>query len=247
MKAKKILRVVLRVLLVLLLVLVLTVAVGFGYLYTHGMSGIAHTTEPAAGQIKVACVGDSITYGHGTTGWPKNTYPAKLQELLGQDWHVNNYGVSSYAVQSTADRPYATLQHYQDSLAYDADYVVFMMGSNDSKPVNWVDAAAFKAELTALLDSYGDAELVLCTPASAFFLEGQTEGVTNHNIQPLVVEQIAQVCREVAAERGCTLVDIHALTAEHPEWFAKDGVHPSNDGAAAIAQAVCSALTGLQG
>ena len=118
-----------------------------------------------------------------------------------------------------------------------------MMGSNDSKPQNWVDEATFRADLESLLDSYGDAEIILCTLPSAFFLEGQTEGTTNHSIQPLIVDKIAEVTRAVAADRGCRLLDIHALTAAHPEWFAKDGVHPNNEGALAIAREVYSILT----
>ncbi len=237
-----ILKKVLKVLVIIVVILALVVAGGFAYLYTKGMSGMSNTSQPQEGQIKIACVGDSITYGHGTTGWPANNYPTQLQNLLGEGYHVNNYGVSSFAVQVNADRSYRTLEHYQQSLAYNADVVVFMMGSNDSKPVNWVDAATYKADLLSLLESYADARIILCTPASAFFLEGQTEGVTNHNIQPLVVEEIARITREVAAEQGYELVDIHALTAQHPDWFAADGVHPSNAGAAAIAQAISDAL-----
>lgn len=233
---------VLKVLLILLLILVLIVAGGFTYLYFNGMSGVSNTTEAKEGQIKVACAGDSTTYGHGISNWPKNNYPTVLQKLLGDAYHVNNYGVSSFAVQEDADRSYRTLPHYQESLAYDADYVVFMMGSNDSKPENWKGAEAFKADLLTLLDSYGDAEIILCTLPSAFFLEGQTEGITNHDIQPLIVDEIAQVTRDVAAECGYTFIDIHALTAQHPEWFKKDGVHPSNKGAVAIAQAVYDVL-----
>lgn len=234
---------VLRIALIVVLVLALVMAGGFAYLYFNGMSGVSNTTEPAEGQIKVACVGDSITCGHGISNWPENNYPTVLQGLLGEKYHVNNYGVSSFAVQDTADRPYMTLAHYQESLAYDADYVVFMMGSNDAKPENWISTEAFREDLLTILDSYGDAEIILCTPATAFFLEGQTEGTTSHDIQPLVVEQIAQVVRDVAVERGYTLIDIHALTAQHPEWFAADGVHPSNEGAAAIAQAVYAVLS----
>lgn len=233
-----------KILLIILLLLVLIVAVGFAYLYWNGMSGMSNTTEAKEGQIKVACVGDSTTYGHGIRNWPKNNYPAVLQNLLGDAYHVNNYGVSSFAVQEDADRSYRTLPHYQESLAYAADYVVFMMGSNDSKPENWKGSDAFKEDLLSLLDTYGDAEIILCTLPSAFFLEGQTEGVTEHDIQPLIVEEIAEVTRQVAAERGYTLIDIHAFTAEHPEWFAKDGVHPSNEGAAAIAQEVYAVLAG---
>lgn len=235
---------VLKVLLIILLVLAAIIACGFAYLYFNGISGMSNTTEAKDGQIKIACVGDSTTYGHGIKNWPKNNYPAVMQTLLGEKYHVNNYGVSSFAVQEDADRSYRTLPHYQESLAYDADYVVFMMGSNDSKPENWKGADVFKEDLLSLLDTYGDAEIILCTLPAAFFLEGQTEGVTEHDIQPLIVDEIAEVTREVAAERGYTLIDIHAFTAAHPEWFAKDGVHPSNEGAAAMAQEVYSVLTG---
>ena len=234
---------VLKVLLIILLIIILIVAGGFAYLYFNGMSGMSNTSEPKEGQIKIACAGDSTTYGHGISGWPKNNYPTVLQNLLGDAYHVNNYGVSSFAVQESADRSYRTLPHYQESLAYDADYVVFMMGSNDSKPINWKSADAFRADLLSLLDTYDDAQIILCTLPAAFFLEGQTEGVTNHDIQPLIVDEIAEITREVAAERGYTLIDIHALTAQHPEWFEKDGVHPSNEGAAAIAQEVYTVIS----
>ena len=239
MKIKK----ALKVILVILLILAVIIGCGIALLYFNGLSGISRVSEPAEGQIRVACIGDSITYGHGISNWPENNYPALLQDLLGSTYHVNNYGVSGYAVQQSSDRPYTSLQQYQDSLAYDADIVIFMMGTNDSKPENWQDADSFRQALTSLLDSYGDSDIILCTPASAFFLVGQTEGVTNHDIQPLIVDEIAQIVREVAAESGCGLVDIHTLTAEHPEWFTADGVHPSNEGAAAIAQAICSAVT----
>lgn len=242
MKVRKIL----RILLIVVLVLALLIGGGFAYLYFNGISGMSNTTQAKDGQIKVACVGDSTTYGHGISNWPKNNYPAVLQTLLGDGYHVNNYGVSSFAVQESADRSYRTLPHYQECLDYDADYVVFMMGSNDSKPENWKGAEAFRTDLLSLLDTYGDAEIILCTLPSAFFLEGQTEGMTEHDIQPLVVDEIAEVIRNVAAERNYTLIDIHALTAKHPEWFAKDGVHPSIEGAAAIAKEVSAVLTSLK-
>lgn len=228
---------------IIVLVFALLIGGGFAYLYFNGMSGMSNTTEAKDGQIKVACVGDSTTYGHGISNWPKNNYPTLLQGLLGESYHVNNYGVSSHAVQDTSDRPYMNLAHYQESLAYDAAFVVFMMGSNDSKPENWIDAAAFQEDLLTLLESYGDAEITLCTLPSAFFTEELTENVTSHDIQPKIVDEIAQITRDIAAEKGYTLIDIHALTAQHPEWISKDGVHPSNEGAAAIAQEVYNTLT----
>lgn len=241
MKKKK----VLRGMLITLLVLAILMGAGYLYLYNHGMSGKMLKVEaPAEGQIKVACVGDSITYGHGISNWAENNYPVLLQGKLGDHYHVQSFGVSGRAVQDNSDQPYTALEHYQQSLTYDADVVVFMMGTNDSKPENWFGADAFRTELLTLLDSYGDAEVYLCTPATAFYLDGQTSGPAEYDIQPLVVTEIAQIVRDVAAERGYTLIDICTLTANHPEWFAKDGVHPSNDGAAAIAEAVYQAIKG---
>lgn len=234
---------VLKVFLIILLILIVIASGGFAYLYFNGMSGMSNTTGAKEGQIRIACAGDSTTYGHGISNWPRKNYPAVLQNLLGENYRVNNYGVSSFAVQQSADRSYRTLPHYRESLAYDADCVVFMMGSNDSKPENWKGAEAFKEDLLSLLDSYADAEIILCTLPSAFFPEGRSEGTTNHDIQPLIVEEIAEITRSVAAERGYTLIDIHALTAQHPEWFSRDGVHPSNEGAAAIAQEVYAVIS----
>ena len=75
------------------LVILSIVGIGvFIYLYNNGLSGLYNNTEPKEGQIRVACVGDSITYGHSVSGWGKNHYPAVLQQLLGDGYHVANFG-----------------------------------------------------------------------------------------------------------------------------------------------------------
>lgn len=232
--------------LLVLLVLAILATAGYRYLYNHGMSGKALEVDPPVeSQIKVACVGDSITYGHGIEDWANHNYPVLLQKHLGESYHVRNFGVSGRSVQDDSDQPYTALNFYTQSKDYDADIVVFMMGSNDTKPENWHGADAFKTSVCSLLDSYGDARIILCTPATAFWLKGETEGKTNFDIQPLVVAEVAEVVREVAAERNYTLVDIHTLTGENPQWFASDGVHPNNDGVAAIAEAIYNAIQSL--
>ena len=42
--------------------------------------------------IKVACVGNSITYGTGITNRDADSYPAQLQKLLGKKYSVGNFG-----------------------------------------------------------------------------------------------------------------------------------------------------------
>lgn len=242
MKKKK----VLRGMLITLLVLAILMSAGYLYLYDHGLSGKMPEVEaPEEEQIKVACVGDSITYGHGISNWSKNNYPVLLQGKLGDGYHVQNFGVSGRCVQDNSDQPYTAVDAYTQSKAYGADIVVFMMGTNDSKPENWFGAEAFKTSLCALLDSYGDAQIILCTPATSFFMEDSKGSITSFDIQPAVAAEIAEVVREVAAERNYTLLDIHALTGENPQWFEADGVHPDNDGAAAIAEAVYQTIMGV--
>ena len=231
----------------LALVLAVSIGGGFAYLYFNGMSGMSNTTDASEGQIKVACVGDSITYGHGVKNWPKNNYPVLLQKLLGDQYHVNSYGVSGRAVQDNSDQPYRTLPHYQESIAYEADIIVFMMGSNDTKPENWFGEEAFKNALIDLLDDYTQGEkkpsIYICTTPACFFTEDSEGELTSHDLRPAYADIIAEITRQTAEELGYPVIDIHALTKQNPQWFAKDGVHPNNDGAAAIAQEVFNALT----
>ena len=231
----------------ILLAVIALIALGFGWLYFNGLSGITQKySAPKDGQIKVACVGDSITYGHGISNWPENNYPSVLQRLLGDGYHVRNFGVSGRAVQDTSDQPYRALQQYQDSLAYDADIVVFMMGSNDTKPENWFGEDAFKTALLDLLDDYtqGDKKPVvyICTTPACFFTEDSEGELTSFDLRPAYAETIAGIVREAADEMGYPVIDIHTLTKENPQWFEKDGVHPNNDGASGIAKAVYEAI-----
>ena len=236
----------LKRMLITMLVLATLILGLYIFLYNNGLSGKMLVPDPPReGQIKVACVGDSITYGHGISDWTKNNYPVLLQNKLGDGYHVQSFGVSGRAVQDNSDQPYTALRFYTQSKEYGADIVVFMMGSNDSKPENWFGEEAFKTALCGLLDSYGDTQIILCTPPACFFMEKHTGTTTSHDLQPAVAEEIAGIVREVAAERGYPLVDIYELTAANPQWFEKDGVHPNNDGAAAIADAIYSAIIEL--
>ena len=215
-------------------------------IHYNGFMGEIEFTEPKPGQIKVACVGDSITYGHGIYNWPAENYPNVLSRLLGDKYHVQSFGVCGRCVQDDSDQPYRKEEHYRRSLAYNADILVFMMGTNDSKPENWQGEAAFRRAAEELLGDYCKdgkyPNVYLCTPATAFFAEGFAESITKFDVQPGIVDVVAKIIEEIAAEKGYPLIDIHAVTASHPEWFKADSVHPDNDGAAAIAAAVCQAI-----
>lgn len=226
------------VIVTILLILTALWLIRFFCLFSHGLSGVRITSSPKPGQIKIACVGDSITYGHGITGWPRNTYPYLLQRLLGKGFHVNNFGACGRSVHPDTDRPYVAEPHYRESLAYGADVVIFMMGTNDAKVDNWHGPDAFRQAFGKLLDSYGDSRIILCTPATAFPQNASQQDVVCYDIQLSAVSQVDAIVRSVAQQRSLPLVDIQELTASHPEWYIADKIHPGNVGAAAIAKKV---------
>src|ERR1035441_5210353 len=74
----------------------------------------------AADVARVACVGDSITFGSGL----HPTYPARLGQWLGTNYEVRNFGVSSTTVLHRGDYPYIGRPAYTNALEFKADIVV---------------------------------------------------------------------------------------------------------------------------
>ena len=117
---------------------------------------LSFSTETIFAQktIKVACVGNSITYGAGIVNREKNSYPAQLQEYLGDNYEVKNFGVSARTVLIKGDYPYVETDVYKQSLAYQPYVVLIKLGTNDTKPQNWKYQDDFLEDYQALIDSY---------------------------------------------------------------------------------------------
>ena len=94
-------------------------------------------TLVSSAQTKVACVGNSITYGLKLENREKDAYPFQLQEMLGADFVVGNFGKSGATLLRKGHKPYVCQQEYQDALAFAADIVVIHLGINDTDPRNW--------------------------------------------------------------------------------------------------------------
>ena len=69
-------------------------------------------------------------------------------------------------------------------------------------------------------------------------------GIAGYDIQPAIVDEIAAEIEAYFAqyEAKVKIIDVHSLTEAHPEWFVKDGIHPNNDGARAIAEFVAESI-----
>lgn len=207
-----------------------------------GLLGFYHPLKKAKeGQIKVACVGDSVTYGFGITDWKNNNYPAQLQQLLGDGYCVNNFGYSGRCVQSSADRPYVKEALYRKSKDFAPDIVIFMLGSNDSKAYNW-NRDAFIKDYLSLVKSYQDLpsqpKVYVMAPPPVFEVGDK---VKYHIEKETIAEEIVPLTKSLSKQLGVECMDLYSLFEGHPEWFS-DGCHPTAEGAGYIAEALMEVL-----
>ena len=195
-------------------------------------------------QTRIACVGDSITYGATIRDKSHDSYPAQLGTMLGRKYSVKNFGASGYTLQESCDRPYTSHKRYKKSLDFKPDVVLIMLGTNDTKPYNWISTEAFQDDYRQLILSYQELpsrpDVILMTPASVF--PENFNPAKPYKIRAGVAGEAAKAVRELAKDLGLPFIDIHEVTASHPEFFLQDGVHPNELGAKAIARTVYEAL-----
>jgi len=187
--------------------------------------------------VRLACIGDSITQGSGTKG---NSYPKQLQEMLGERWKVGNFGVSGRTLLRKGDYPYWNENAYQDALAFKPHVVIIMLGTNDTKPQNWKHEANFVTDYADLVKSFRVLEskprVFICRPTPV--IGKGNFGIKEEQIQ----EQIPRIDK-LAAEMEVGLIDMHAVLEDKPDLIP-DRVHPNAEGAAEMAKAALTALTG---
>lgn len=187
---------------------------------------------------KVACVGDSITYGDGIKDRNKNSYPAQLQRMLGHDWQVENFGVNGATLLEKGDKPYIKQHAYSEAVSFKPDIVIIKLGTNDTKAINWQHKADYKANYKKLIQSFKNLpskpKVYLCLPVPVFEAHGKIDsGVMINEIIPLL--------KETATETNSLFIDLYTPLKGKPEMFS-DNIHPNTEGAAVIAQTVAESL-----
>ena len=200
---------------------------------------------PAATARRVACVGNSITDGHGIDMADVQGYPAQLQKILGAGYCVRNFGVSGRTLLNHGDRPYMKEKAWAEAKAFNPDIVVIKLGTNDSKPRNWDNyGKEFAADLQQMVDELkslpAKPAVYLCCPvASGDARGGQGDNQIRDSI---VVADIMPAIKKVAKKNKLQVIDLHPLIDPKSDSMQRDGIHPTAKGAAAIAKAVAEAI-----
>lgn len=211
------------------------------------------TPKPDA--IRVACIGNSITDGHGIDMAPAYGYPAELQKILGDNYWVKNFGVSGRTMLNKGDMPYMNEMAWRDAQAFRPDIVIIKLGTNDSKPQNWQYAAEFGHDLEQMITTLCPElaqpakkskknkkaaaplkpQIFLCTPIPAF------KSTWNIN-ESVIVDGVIPIQQEVAKKYGAQVIDLHTLFANDGDKLLSDGIHPDGKGARRIAEIVAAEI-----
>ncbi|MBE6631897.1 MAG: hypothetical protein E7623_04270 [Ruminococcaceae bacterium] len=203
-------------------------------------SGTAENeTETEQKKIKVACVGDSLTYGVGCTDTEKYSYPAHLAELLGEDYVVSNFGYpGSTAMTDTGlgkeNSPYLGSEQYRASVDFEPDVVVIMLGTNDAiLMVTDENNEKFLKCLKNIIDIYTSLD---STPT--VYLATSPSGNHNEKLNERLTARIVPLQKKAADDMGVTLIDIFSATKSGSNLFYFDSVHFNSKGYSNIANII---------
>ena len=194
--------------------------------------------------IKVACIGNSVTYGYGHENPSLTSYPSQLAEMLGDDYEVGNFGKSGSTLLRKGHRPYNEQEEFKKALEFAPNIAIIHLGLNDTDPRNWkYYKREFIADYVALIEDIErvnpDVEIYICRMTPIFhwhhrFLKGTRDWYWE--IQE-TIENIAENIAEVK------IIDLHEVLYHRPDLMP-DALHPDPEGAKLIAQRVYSAITG---
>lgn len=183
--------------------------------------------------VKVACVGNSITEGPGRNH--PDSYPLQLQKKLGKAYLVKNFGVSARTLMKKGDFPFWNEPQFEQANAFEPDILVIKLGTNDSKPQNWIHKESFTEDYVAMIETFKKnmpegGRIYICLPVPVF---EDNYGIT----EKIIVEEMVPLIKEAAMKTGATVIDLHSALAAHAKLFP-DGVHPNKKGARILAETV---------
>ncbi|MFC1766622.1 GDSL-type esterase/lipase family protein [Planctomycetota bacterium] len=186
-----------------------------------------------------------MTYGARIVDRTIDSYPAQLGQMLQQysnQWEVRNFGVNSATVLSKGDVPYVQQSVCTEALQWQPEIVIIMLGTNDSKPQNWVYKEEYVPNYLELIDSFAGLashpRIWICKPVPAFQLRwGINDDVIRDEVGPMI--------EKIASLRDVRVVDLYTPMLGASSHYA-DYIHPDATGAGLMAEVLLPLLTGIQ-
>lgn len=188
--------------------------------------------------LKVAALGDSITWGFGLENRMENSWPSLLQKLSDGAFITENFGRNGATVSCFGDRSYIETSQYRKALEYRPDVIIISLGTNDTKKVNRQYLESFTDDYVALIRSIREQvepQLLFITYPPPLFDNFWT-------MEPeLIEDSIIPMIDNIAYETDSMIIDLYHPLQGKAEYFS-DGVHPDERGANLIAELVFTSL-----
>lgn len=196
--------------------------------------------------VRVACIGNSITYGTDIADRTNDSYPSQLQRLLGSNYQVGNFGKPGATLLYHGHRPYVKQEEFKEAIAFKGDIAVMHLGINDTDPRNWPNYRdEFVKDYLSIMDS-----LRAANPKVRIILARMTPIADRH---PRFVSgtkqwhgEIQTAIETVARVSGAELIDFYEPLYPYP-YLLSDAIHPNPEGAGILAKTVYSGITGDYG
>ena len=197
---------------------------------------------PRKDAVRVACIGNSITFGAGIENRSRDSYPSVLARMLGDSYWVKNFGVSARTMLNKGDHPYMNEPAYKNALAFNPNIVVIKLGTNDSKSFNWKYKADFMKDAQTMIDAFkglpSQPKIYLCYPSKAYLTgDGINDDIISKEIIPMI--------KKLAKKNDLSVIDLHTAMDGMPELFP-DRIHPNEKGAQVMAKAVYQSISALK-
>jgi acyl-CoA thioesterase I len=217
-------------------------------------------------QIKVACVGNSITAGSTLSNAGTQSYPNRLGVLLGSGYRVKGEGVSGTYMQKAGRSPYWNTSQFRDVFTFKPSIITICLGTNDSRATQW-NRARYIADYKAMIDTFSTIspkpQIWLVKPMPAWYATnnnsvrpsvpgwGFDNGIAGNGISGITIrDSVIPAVEQVAMEKRLPVIDLYApmlmgkpYTYTVTPSYVPDGVHPNALGHDTIAHVIYRAMT----
>jgi lysophospholipase L1-like esterase len=225
--------------------------------------------QPTVAKTRVACVGDSITFGyHGLIPddpyglvQSSSNYPAFLQQLLGPNYEVSNFGEVKNYVQRVPPLSYWSSESFGRLTNTTWDVIVIMLGTNDARLDVWkpgceheFSSCRFVVDYNSMIRTVrnlgrvpGQSPMILLmVPPPVFFSQTKNDSAA---LNPTVVNTvISQLVPQIAEANNLPVINLfQAFGSQKFNFMCDDSwcdaVHPSDEGFRAIGFAVAGRIS----
>lgn len=206
------------------------------------------------GKTKIACIGDSITFGMGLSNRKVSAYPVQLQKMLNQKakgkYEVKNFGNSGRGIyldsmRGNEMRGFYHMKEHKAALKWNPDIVICNLGINDNEEylkeyTGERKRGQFVEDYVFLLNEYKK-----INPNVEFYIWNKlaplAEGQRHYRSHaPFLMQSDLDRVAEIV---GASTIDMQEPLRERMEKiFKQDKLHPDSEGAKIIAKVTCDLL-----